>query len=67
MNPAQAQALAALNANRRRYFEQFPNQWIAVNGNERVIPASSFDLLAGNPDIDAERFVFAFVAAGPWA
>lgn len=67
MNPAQAAALAALNANRRRYFEQFPNQWIAVNGNERVIPASTFDLLADNPEIDAERFVFAFVAAGPWA
>jgi hypothetical protein len=67
MNPAQAQALAALNANRRRYFEQFPNQWIAVNANELVIPATTFDLLADNPDIDAERFVFAFVAAGPWA
>jgi len=67
MNPAQAAALAALNANRRRYFEQFPNQWIAVNGNERVISASTFDRLADNPEIDAERFIFAFVAAGPWA
>lgn len=67
MNQAQAAALAALNANRRRYFEQFPNQWIAVNGNEIAIPASTFDLLVDNPDIDAERFVFAFIAAGPWA
>jgi hypothetical protein len=67
VNSAQAQALAALNANRRRYFEQFPNQWIAVNGDEGVIPAITFDLLANNPDVDAERFVFAFIAAGAWA
>jgi hypothetical protein len=67
MNPAQAAALATLNANRRRYFEQFPNQWIAVNANEVVRAAERFDLLAANPDIDAERFVFAFVAVGAWA
>ncbi|MDQ2963330.1 MAG: hypothetical protein M3R31_09285 [Pseudomonadota bacterium] len=67
MNPAQAEALAMLNANRRRYFEQFPNQWIAVNANELVIAASRFDLLAANPEIDAERFVFTFIAAGAWA
>ena len=57
-----------LNENRRRYFEQFPNQWIAVNANGAVTPAERFDLLlADNPEIDAERFVFAFVAVGAWA
>jgi len=67
VNPQQAAALATLNANRRRYFEQFPNQWIAVNANELVIAANRFDLLASNPDIDPERFVFAFVRVGAWA
>ena len=54
MNPAQAQALATLNENRRRYFEQFPNQWIAVNANGTVRAAERFDLLAGEPAIDPE-------------
>ena len=67
MNPAQTAALATLNENRRRYFEQFPNQWIAVNANGTVRAAERFDLLAGEPAIDAERFVFAFVAVGAWA
>ena len=67
MNPAQTAALATLNENRRRYFEQFPNQWIAVNANELVVAANSFERLAGNPEIDPQRFVFAFVAVGAWA
>ena len=67
MNPAQTAALATLNENRRRYFEQFPNQWIAVNANGTVSAAERFDLLADEPAIDPERFVFAFVAAGAWA
>lgn len=64
MNPAQAAALTTLNANRGRYFEQYPNQWIAVNANGTVRTAQRFDLLARQAGVNPESFVFAFVRVG---
>lgn len=67
MNPAHERALAVLNAGRERFVMDFPNQWIAVNANAIVHSAARFDLLLLEPGVDAERFVFAFVAVGAWA
>ena len=67
MNPTQAQALAQLNSNRARLVEQYPDQWIAVDANGGAKAASRFDLLIGQPGIDPERSVFAFVAVRAWA
>ena len=67
MTPAHASALAALDAGREGFFREFPNRWIAVDANATVRSAARFDLLLGELGGDAERFVFAFVAAGAWA
>ena len=64
MNPYQTEALATLNANRARFFERYPNQWIAVNANGTVRAAERFDLLARQPGVEPESFVFAFVRVG---
>jgi hypothetical protein len=67
VNPAQEQALYQLGETRRRYFEEFPNRWIAVNGNGTVQFATDFEQLLKAPGVDAETCVFAFVADGAWA
>ena len=67
MNPAQVEALALLDAQREIFVREFPNRWIAVNANGNVRAADRFDQLAGEIDLDTERYVFAFVAAGAWA
>jgi hypothetical protein len=56
-----------LDAGREGFFEEFPNRWIAVDANATVRSAVRFDLLLSELGGDAERFVFAFVAAGAWA
>jgi hypothetical protein len=67
VNPYQTEALAALNANRARFFERYPNQWIVVSANGEVRSADRFDMLDRELGNDAERVVFAFVAVGAWA
>jgi hypothetical protein len=46
------------------FFREYPNQWIAVNANGTVRAAERFDLLARQPGVDPESFVFAFVRVG---
>jgi hypothetical protein len=67
VTPAHEQALAALHAGRERFAKEFPNRWIAVSDNAEIRVAERFDLLALGEAVDAERFVFAFVAVGAWA
>ena len=67
MNPAQERALLQLKSNRSLYRERYPERWIAVNANGTVFDASRFDLLFESREVDAERFVFAFVSVRPWA
>ena len=64
MNPAQEAALGRLDASRETFFREYPNQWIAVNANGTVRAAERFDLLARQPGVDPESFVFAFVRVG---
>ena len=64
MNPAQEAALGRLDASRETFFHKYPNQWIAVNANGAVRAAERFDLLAQQPGVDPESFVFAFVRVG---
>jgi len=46
------------------FFREYPNRWIAVNANGMVRAAERFDLLARQPGVDPESFVFAFVRVG---
>jgi hypothetical protein len=64
VNPAQEAALGRLDANRETFFREYPNRWIAVNANGMVRAAERFDLLARQPGVDPESFVFAFVRVG---
>jgi hypothetical protein len=67
VTPEHEQAFALLHAQRESFLREFPNRWVAVNANATVRSATRFDLLLGEPGVDAERFVFAFVAVGAWA
>ena len=67
MTPEHEQAFALLHAQRESFLREFPNRWVAVNANATVRSATRFNLLLGEPGVDAERFVVAFVAAGAWA
>src|SRR2546427_12881121 len=64
VNPAQEAALGRLDASRETFFHEYPNQWIAVNANGTIRAAERFDLLARQPGVDPESFVFAFVRVG---
>ena len=64
MNPAQEAALGRLDASREMFFREYPNRWIAVNANGTVRAVERFDLLARQPGVDPESFVFAFVRVG---
>ena len=64
MNPAQEAALERLDASREMFFHGYANRWIAVDANGTVRAAERFDLLAHQPGVDPESFVFAFVRVG---
>ena len=67
MNPLQQRALAMLDTRRELLARDFPNRWIAVDADALVLSAPGFDILARELGRDAGRFVFAFMAVGPWA
>ena len=67
MTPVQQRALAMLDARREGLAREFPNRWIAVDADARVVSSERFDGLVREVGDHTGRVVFAFLAAGAWA